>query len=109
RMEWSRPADSSFYIIATSFLKQLFLSVMWSDEAKMENFSRNAIPCAWRRKKAAGGRNMVLWVWFSAKGRGRLVCVEKKDDWMPFIVRFTHCPGNEGGATFFFNQSSGVF
>ncbi|KAL0192456.1 hypothetical protein M9458_010752, partial [Cirrhinus mrigala] len=61
-----------------------WVKVLWSDETKIELFGINSTRCFWRRRNAAydpkntiptvkhGGRNIMLWGCFSAKGTGQL-------------------------------------
>lgn len=63
--------------------------VMWSDETKIELFGINSTLRVWRERNAEcynpkntiptvkhGGGNIMLWGCFSAKGTGRLHCIE---------------------------------
>ena len=62
--------------------------VMWSDETKIELFGINSSRHVWRKRNAEynpkntiptvkhGGGNLMLWGCFSAKGTGRLHCIE---------------------------------
>ena len=66
--------------------------VMWSDETKIEVFGLNSTCHVWRKKKDEynpkitiptvkhGGGNISLWGCFSAKGTGRLHCIEGRMD-----------------------------
>ena len=58
---------------------------MWSDETKIKLFGINSTCRVWRGKNAEydtiptvkhGGGNIMLWGCFSAKGTGRLHCIE---------------------------------
>jgi len=61
---------------------------MWSDETKIELFGLNSTRRVWRKKEDEynhkntiptmkhGGGNVFLWGCFSAKGTGRLHCIE---------------------------------
>uniref|UniRef100_A0A8C5R6Q7 Uncharacterized protein n=1 Tax=Leptobrachium leishanense TaxID=445787 RepID=A0A8C5R6Q7_9ANUR len=63
-------------------------NVIWSDETKVELFGKNLTRHVWRRANAElhpkntiptvkhGGRNIMLWGCFSAKGPGRLIHVK---------------------------------
>ena len=65
---------------------------MWSDETKIELFGINSTCCVWRKRNAEynpkntiptmkhGGGNLMLWGCFSAKGTGRLHCIEGRID-----------------------------
>ncbi len=65
---------------------------MWSDETKIELFGLNSTRHVWRKKKDEnnpkntiptvkhGGGNIMLWGCFSAKGTGRLHCIEGRMD-----------------------------
>ncbi|KAK3561793.1 hypothetical protein QTP86_014371 [Hemibagrus guttatus] len=65
-------------------------NVIWSDETKIELFGKNSTCRVWRRKNAElhpkntiptvkhGGRNIMLWGCFSAKGPGRLIRVKER-------------------------------
>ncbi|KAJ4943701.1 hypothetical protein JOQ06_006199, partial [Pogonophryne albipinna] len=65
-------------------------NVIWSDETKIELFGKNSTRRVWRRKNAElhpkntiptvkhGGRNIMLWGCFSAKGPGRLIRVKER-------------------------------
>src|SRR4029434_7061300 len=68
--------------------KEDWENVMWSDETKIELFAINSTCCVWRGKNAEyhpkttiptvkhGGGNIMPWGCFSAKGTGRLHCIE---------------------------------
>ncbi len=62
---------------------------MWSDETKIELFGINSTRRAWRKKDEYNpkntiptvknwGGNIMLWGCFSAKGTGRLHCIERR-------------------------------
>uniref|UniRef100_A0A8C5LSE1 Transposase n=1 Tax=Leptobrachium leishanense TaxID=445787 RepID=A0A8C5LSE1_9ANUR len=63
-------------------------NVIWSDETKVELFGKNSTRRVWRRENAElhpkntiptvkhGGRNIMLWGYFFAKGPGRLIRVK---------------------------------
>src|SRR4029434_6142891 len=62
---------------------------MWSDETKIKLFGINSTCRVWRGKNAEydtiptvkhGGGNIMLWGCFSAKGTGRLHCIEGTRD-----------------------------
>ncbi len=64
---------------------------MWSDETKIELFDVNSSRRVWRMKDEYnpkntiptvkhGGGNIMLWGCFSAKGTGRLICIEGRMD-----------------------------
>src|SRR4029434_3176306 len=62
---------------------------MWSDETKLKLFGINSTCRVWRGKNAEydtiptvkhGGGNIMLWGCFSAKGTGRLHCIETTMD-----------------------------
>ncbi|KAK1790610.1 hypothetical protein P4O66_014484, partial [Electrophorus voltai] len=64
-------------------------NVMWSAETKIELFGINSTRHVWRQRNAEydpkntistvkhGGGNILLWGYFSAKGTGRLHCIER--------------------------------
>jgi len=65
--------------------------IMWSDETKIECFAINSTRHVWRKKDEYnpkntiptvkhGGGNIMLWGSFSAKGTGRLHCIEGRMD-----------------------------
>src|SRR4029434_4436242 len=68
--------------------KEDWQNVMWSDETKIKLFGINSTCRVWRGKNAEydpkntipivkhGGGNIMLWGCFSAKGTGRLHCIE---------------------------------
>src|SRR4029434_8901069 len=91
------PAQESIYSIqgrlkfANGHLndsKEDWENVMWSDETKIKLFGINSTHCVWSGKNAEydpkntiptvkhGGGNIMLWGCFSAKGTGRLHCIE---------------------------------
>ena len=63
---------------------------MWSDETKIELFGINLTCRVWRKRNAEynpkntiptvkhGGGNRMLWGCFSAKGSGRLHCIDRR-------------------------------
>ena len=57
--------------------------ILWSDETKIELFGLNAKHHVWRKPGIIptvkhGGGSVMLWGWFSAARRGRLVRIEAK-------------------------------
>ena len=71
-------------------LEEAWEKVMRSDETKMELFGINSTRHVWRKRNAVynpkntiptvkhGGGNLMLWGCFSAKGIGRLHCIERR-------------------------------
>ena len=69
-------------------LEEAWEKVMWSDDTKIELFGINSTHRVWRKRNAEynpkitiptvkhGGGNLMLWGCFSAKGTGRLHCIE---------------------------------
>ncbi len=67
-----------------SHSEENWVKVLWSDETKIELFGIKSTRRVWRRRNAAydpkntiptvkhGGRNIILWGCFSAKGTGQL-------------------------------------
>ena len=68
--------------------EEVWEKVMWSDETKIELFGINSTRRVWRKRNSEyypkntiptvkhGGGNLMLWGCFSAKGTGRLHCIE---------------------------------